>query len=452
MDPNPSTKQELAQLAARLGQNLSELRRPLIIEFAGTPKSGKTTCVDAIAKFLRRNGIPVHRVTERASVSPISDKHHLFFNTWTGAMSLAQLLAILEQQNGVAILDRGLFDTLVWMNFLAAREAVSTQELSVIEDFFLLERWASRVDIVVVMSVSPDRALEREFQDQITDKLGSIMNPEILKNYNASLHFCLQKYRPQFRRMIHIDTTDKKSVEGVTAIAFEVLAVADELVDEEIGIVPRQLVEQYMPDSGVMKDPDEVANFTKVLIDQIKWIRRTIAEADITSVQLVSTASLRRNDEILILTIRDKRGGRLTDRMAVWVGGHVRKADLRSGSAKSNLFRWCLARELDEELRIRADFGRLDTLPRAVIWDKTTPKSIQHLGLIFEYSLTNRMPKNVLHQREIWETPDKSLFTQFHHLDSSLKEFEDWESWSILYLRQVHGIDFPLQDRQMSLF
>ncbi len=78
MTPQSDVKKHLAQLATRLEKNLSELNKPLVIEFSGTPKSGKTTCVEAISKFFRRHKIPVYLVSERASVCPISDKQHLF--------------------------------------------------------------------------------------------------------------------------------------------------------------------------------------------------------------------------------------------------------------------------------------------------------------------------------------------------------------------------------------
>ena len=31
-------------------------RRPIVIEFSGSPKSGKTTCINSLELFLKRNG------------------------------------------------------------------------------------------------------------------------------------------------------------------------------------------------------------------------------------------------------------------------------------------------------------------------------------------------------------------------------------------------------------
>jgi len=51
-------------------------KRPLIIEFSGSPKAGKTRAISGLELFLTRNGIKVEVYTERASISPIKSKGH----------------------------------------------------------------------------------------------------------------------------------------------------------------------------------------------------------------------------------------------------------------------------------------------------------------------------------------------------------------------------------------
>ena len=46
-------------------------KRPLIIEFSGSPKSGKTTAIGVLSLFFRRNNFRVETFTERASISPV---------------------------------------------------------------------------------------------------------------------------------------------------------------------------------------------------------------------------------------------------------------------------------------------------------------------------------------------------------------------------------------------
>ena len=52
--------QELAEKFA------TDARKPLVIEFAGVPKAGKTSTINQVSMFLKRCGFRVEVVIERA--------------------------------------------------------------------------------------------------------------------------------------------------------------------------------------------------------------------------------------------------------------------------------------------------------------------------------------------------------------------------------------------------
>src|ERR1051325_10881641 len=132
---------DLERRAADLRPLLEFASRAFVMEFAGTPKAGKSTTVEAIRHFLTRYGFRVHLLTERAAVCPIPMKGHLFFNTWCVASMLAELLANIETETDVIIVDRGLFDALVWLTLQERRGELTGAEARTIESFILLERW-----------------------------------------------------------------------------------------------------------------------------------------------------------------------------------------------------------------------------------------------------------------------------------------------------------------------
>src|SRR5437868_1836171 len=108
-------------------------RKPIVIEFAGLPKAGKTTTLSALQAFLRRCGFRVEIVVERASVCPIRDKKHANFNVWTAATTLAKILE--KTQNPpcaddphILILDRGIFDSLCWLALMERLERIRPKE------------------------------------------------------------------------------------------------------------------------------------------------------------------------------------------------------------------------------------------------------------------------------------------------------------------------------------
>ena len=126
-------------------------RRPIVIEFSGSPKSGKTTCINSLELFLKRNGFRVEVVQERASVCPVADKKSPMFNIWTACTSITGMISQLEQKVitcDVIILDRGVFDAFCWFEWLSTKKALSNSQKNIIDDFLSIDLIVNRVDIV----------------------------------------------------------------------------------------------------------------------------------------------------------------------------------------------------------------------------------------------------------------------------------------------------------------
>ena len=121
MTEHKKSIKELEEKAKQL-KNLKDKhgkRRPVLIEFCGTPKSGKTTSIAALNIFLKRNGFNTEVIHEMAVFCPITNKTHPHFNTWTLFSSLTELIKHYSNNNVDFILvDRSIFDALCWFNWL----------------------------------------------------------------------------------------------------------------------------------------------------------------------------------------------------------------------------------------------------------------------------------------------------------------------------------------------
>jgi predicted NUDIX family phosphoesterase len=442
-DPYAAQKDRLSEVAKRLQSHLSDLKRPLIIEFAGTPKAGKSTSIAALAKFLRRHKIPVRVIIERASVCPIRDKNHPFFNVWTACTSLAQMLESLDGEPGVTILDRGIFDALVWMHLHHHNERLTNDEYKRLIDFLRIDKWLRKLDIVATLTVDAETSLKREFKDQLIDDEGQIMNKRTLEEYNTSLHACVRDYATGFK-FFQLDTTTLEPVKGVAQIASRVLDAAEELLDEDVAVVNVGLLARWMPTSGVLSDPGKIVTFMAELSDEVHFMKRTKAEATPSLAQPIPAAVIKQNDQMLVTHIRGLKQGRLRERHAVWIGGHVRREDYPPRKAHIGAtLRRCLSRELEEEIRLSVPFDRLPRNPTAIVWDSRQPRSVQHFGLLYDCRVGEHLARDVEHlsKREIAEGQWKSMYLELREIGPSLKEVENWESWSAMYLRSVHSID-----------
>ena len=213
-------------------------RRPIFVEFAGTPKSGKSTCIDTINHFFRRVGYKVLAPTEGASKrTPYYLKEDLVaFNAWSATYALTH---ILEGRYGadeyhLVIMDRGLFDALAWFELLRSRGQVMESECSTIQDFLLVEHWRRFVDTVFLFKTDPATSLKRENMDKLIREPGQAMNPGFLEDLNQAYDAIRSKYSSYFRQLHVVDTGTSQNTTPKST-AFEVAEKIIELTEQRVG-------------------------------------------------------------------------------------------------------------------------------------------------------------------------------------------------------------------------
>ena len=136
--------------AMRLGA-----RRAFVLELTGTPKAGKTSVLTTLQAFFKEAGFRVSILKERATECPLAMKGHFFFNAWTMSTMLAEVLASLETDADLLLLDRGFLDALIWLELQSARQQVSDDEKATFTDFVLLPRWRGLIDYTIIMKADP---------------------------------------------------------------------------------------------------------------------------------------------------------------------------------------------------------------------------------------------------------------------------------------------------------
>ena len=441
-------KSNKIELPENFIERLGELKKPVIIEVCGTPKAGKTISIEATIKYFHRNGIRANRITERASLCPIENKKDPSFNLWTGCSIITNLLESLEQPERIVIFDRGIFDTLIWMNIYLNRGQLSEYEFSRIEKFFLDDRFINEIQIVVALITQPNESLRREFKDQITDIPGSIMNEPFLNEYNQTLLLCVDKYKDKFKKIYVLDTTHLDPINGVEKIANEAIESAKQLLDERIAVVPRSITNDFQLSNNVITDKKIIIDAMRSFCQNAKWLPRTEAEESPDYVQLIPVSVFYQNNNLLVITNRGYRHGRMADHIAIWAGGHTRIGD-DDGPLSLDYLRKTLNREMNEELHIPNMLDIIPKYPEALIWDTKNSKSSRHLGIFYKVN-ANKLIMS-LNKHEYHESASKSIYSEFISI-SNLKNLNDWESWSKMYLHALHNIDFPDKESQLHLY
>ncbi len=255
----------------------------MIIEFSGSPKAGKTRCIHGLELFLKRNGFRAEVFTERASIAPIKSKGHLYFNIWVSCASLQGMLESLYRELDVFILDRGLFDALVWNQWLRTTGKITPEEADAVDRFFMMPQWTELVDLVIVMTCTPRVSLEREYSEQLTTRQGTIMAEDTLRQIQEATAETIRKSGSNFKRVLEMDTTNTKTMQTVAEATEKVLESLNVLLDESLCVLPADAMPP-LPAEGIVRDQRTIQKFLEAVASQRQFMPRSQAEQTRTTI------------------------------------------------------------------------------------------------------------------------------------------------------------------------
>ena len=411
------------QLRTLMDNSSRAAKRPLIIEFSGSPKAGKTRCIQGLELFLKRNGFRAEVFTERASVSPIKSKGHLYFNIWVSCASLQGMLESLYKEIDVFILDRGLFDALVWNQWLRVTGKISREEADSVDHFFMMPQWTDLVDLVIIMTCDPKISLQRECSDQLTTKPGTIMSEDTLRQLEEATEVTTEKSGSKFRRIVKMDTSQTKTIEAVAHATEKVLDSLNSLLDENLCVVPSSAMPVLPPD-GLIKDQATIKHFLDAVDNQRQFVPRSQAEMNPNYYQPIPCAVVTYQDRILFLR-RKKKGHPLHDTYAVWAGGHVVQSDDKGPGILIS----ALERELSEEIFIRGEFS-LGRTPFALVRTSEDARASRHIGVVYQLELKTEEVALAMNQREFRESRGNSMSGRLVEVGRISEFYDQMGEWS----------------------
>lgn len=426
----------------------SRPRRPIVIEFCGSPKSGKTTCISALNIFLKRNNFKTLLLTERASICPVPDKQNPMFNVWTACAAITQLVDYLSNKSkevDIIIADRAIFDALCWFEWLLENGHLDADNYNTLVNFLTMKKFRSIIDLIYIFEASPQVSMEREYSCLLTRKTGSIMNIENLQSYNDSINVSVDKHGSKFAKISRINTSNLIQTNVGAEVTNVVMKSLHELTVEKIGYISIDELSEFQEDNHFYYNDILKKDL------RIKYGMRDEVESDPNKIQPIPIVTItnKKRDRLLILKKKEESLGSKSpekNKTLVYAGGHVRKEDNVDGDDEDflTIIKTTLMREIYEELGLSLSPAENNPL---VIWVKNIPKSKQHLAICFiiETDLDNLALK--FDDYEFVQKTSGSKSGKILPL-YELKE-EKIESWGRIILEEVFNVTFD--DQQLSL-
>lgn len=412
-------------------------RRPMVIEFCGAPKSGKTSSINSLDLFLRRNGFRTTVLTERASVCPVKNKYDPFFNIWTVTSAIAELSEILSnhaKEYDVVILDRGIFDALCWFTWLLNRKNLDKSNYDSIVSFLTMNKWRSAIDLIYVFTVSPSKSLEREFTGLLTRKTGRIMDPDVLASYLEGIEITKTKFDKIFKQIVE-KNTDNKDLNRVNyEVTKDILSKLNDIVSEKIAYF----------DASLLKDIEDThfkCSKLKNIDISLSYDVRKKVESDKNLIQPIPILVITNKERTHVLVVKKNikqapKSSPESNRILLYFGGHIREEDKIDCPDKDwfSVSRYALHREIKEELNF--DYYADNQETPLCIWDKSNDRSLKHLALCHVIEVNFNILKFKLDHNE-FITKGNTKSGKVLDLSEVKEMYEKLEPWSKVIMHKV---------------
>lgn len=206
--------------------------KPFVIEFTGTPRTGKTTIINNLYDFFKKGGFNISLIEEFTTSKYYKENLKSNYNKMSSAeRNLAiinevykQLENAISSKSEIILIDRSLNDRQIWnyRNFL--RGDMTEEQYQTVKDKYS-KISKQLIDFLVILYADPLVSLKRDYTSFLTLEPRSFLNVYNINEFNESL-IALQKLLSNSTdSTVFVDTSSKKINDSSVQIASEILPV-----------------------------------------------------------------------------------------------------------------------------------------------------------------------------------------------------------------------------------
>ena len=220
-------KQEIYKMISVLDNN-----KPYVIEFTGTPRTGKTTLMNNLYDFFKKGGFTTSTLEEfttskryKKEIYPkLKDDYKNIINTEIPKYVLQDLEEELQKNKDIIIIDRCLFDRLIWVDRLYLKDGMTKKEYDDYKEFYI-PKIKEKINIIISTYTDSLTSIRRDYKANLSLEKRSFLNETNVDEYNKSL-FNMEKVAKEESINFHIFDTTKKSERDIS------IEVANKILDD----------------------------------------------------------------------------------------------------------------------------------------------------------------------------------------------------------------------------
>ena len=211
---------ELKKLQYKL-KEITKLRsyvnnKPYVIEFTGTPRTGKTTLINNLKDFFKKAGYNVKLINEfttskkyKEEVYPsLINKSYKELNIEIPKYIKVNLEEAIKENPDIIIVDRSLYDRLVWFDRLYQKNGLTKREFDSLFNMYM-DVIEKTTNIIISTYTDPITSLKRDYMNNLSLENRSFLSEENIAEYNNALKDMEDKISNNKCNSKSFDTTSK---------------------------------------------------------------------------------------------------------------------------------------------------------------------------------------------------------------------------------------------------
>lgn len=215
--------------------------KPYVIEFTGTPRTGKTTLINNLCDFFKMDGFNVIALKEFATSIQCSEEAYAEFENIIKneilKNNLKELKEAISQNPDIILIDRSLFDRTIWMDRLYNKNGLLKQEYDEFMNEYI-EIIKENIDIILATYTDSLTSLTRDYNANLSLETRTFLNEDNINEYNNSLINMSNITKDKDVNMFIFDTTEKNQRQ----ISFE---VADTILGDMRKVYVKKLNKKF---------------------------------------------------------------------------------------------------------------------------------------------------------------------------------------------------------------
>ncbi len=218
-------KMELQRL-----KDLVTLSKPFVIEFTGTPRTGKTTILNNLYDFFKKGGFEVSLIEEFTTSKYYKENLKSKFSQMD---VVERNIAIIEEvskeldrlislKKDIILVDRSINDRQIWNDRLFEKGEMKEEQYQKLREYYskISKQW---VDFLVITYADSLVALKRDYTSSLALEQRSFLNQKNIDEFNYALMALQDFFKESVENYTFIDTTNSVLSETSTLVASQIL-------------------------------------------------------------------------------------------------------------------------------------------------------------------------------------------------------------------------------------